>query len=233
MSNEERIEFYSQNASRLADQYGQMDRRKVHAASLPILDTPEPLKVLDAGCGSGADAKWLATEFGHHVVAAEPSDLINEAMSRNAHPNVEFVRDRLPDLPLISERGDSFDVILSSAVLQELGPEEREKAIETMVNLTKPGGSLIITYPSPASREGQQSIPDAEVAAILAKMQGDPESAMAGKVETSTSTPDTTGRKALNGEPLTFQQRIISVHAKQQLAMPEVSGEAETESHKP
>jgi 2-polyprenyl-3-methyl-5-hydroxy-6-metoxy-1,4-benzoquinol methylase len=222
VANQDRIEFYSENAGKLADQYSKMDRAKVHAISLEILDSPEPLSVLDAGCGSGADAKWMASAFGHHVVAVEPSTLIEQAIARNSHENLEYVRDHLPDLPLIAQRGEQFDVVMSSAVLQELGPEERAIALETMVNLVKPGGALIISYPSPASREGQQTVPDSEVADILEKILADPNSPMAGKVEKSTSQLDTTGRTALNGEPLTFQDRIVRVFAKHQIQMPEL-----------
>jgi SAM-dependent methyltransferase len=214
MANQDRIDFYSENAPALASQYDGLDREKVHHSILYLFESKTPLRILDVGCGSGADARWLATKYGHQVTAVEPSDLFNHAVTANAHPNVTYLRDSLPDLKAVRETGRQFDLVLGIAVLQELDAADRAASIKTLVGLTKPGGEIVFMYPSPPSREGQKQIKDNEVADLLGEIGQDSASKQTGQIEFSSFSPDTKGRKAITGEPLTFQERIIRVAAK-------------------
>ncbi|MDE1170724.1 MAG: methyltransferase domain-containing protein [Verrucomicrobium sp.] len=214
MPNPERIAYYSENAAQLAAQYDGLDRAKVHQSILHLFESKEPLRILDIGSGSGADAKWLAERYGHRVTAVEPSDLFEHARTANAHTGVAYVRDRLPSLSKLKGQEGAFDLVLGIAVLQELDAADRRKSLDRIVSLAKPGGKIALMYPSPPSRAGQHQIPGEEIDKALFDIAHDPKAAHSGHLSLSKSSPDTKGRLAANGEPLRFEERIITVSAK-------------------
>ncbi|WP_224815051.1 class I SAM-dependent methyltransferase [Hasllibacter sp. MH4015] len=105
----------------------------------------QPCRILDVGSGTGRDAAWLAS-LAHTVVAAEPVDALRQAgMAKHASPNVSWVKDALPDLSRTISLGQTFDIVLLSAVWQHLGDADRKVALSVLRSLTVDGGKVIMS----------------------------------------------------------------------------------------
>src|SRR6266508_616646 len=100
-------------------------------------------KVLDAGCGSGVIARWLAqhTQRAHPITAVD----INRYLLREADNLVR--RDRLHDVITLREGNaealpfsdNSFDVALSITVMEE---GDADRMLTELVSVTRPGGRV-------------------------------------------------------------------------------------------
>lgn len=104
-----------------------------------------PARVLDIGAGSGKDAFDFAT-MGHRVLAVEPTPvLLAGAIARHAHPAIAWLDDGLPDLAATRARGETFDLILLSAVWMHLDEGQRQRAMPHVARLLAEGGMLILS----------------------------------------------------------------------------------------
>jgi SAM-dependent methyltransferase len=96
-------------------------------------------RVLDAGCGMGRHAVWMA-QHASHVVAMDFSSAIEEAATNlQDKPSVDCVQADLTALPF---RNAAFDYIYSLGVLHHLA--ETERALDGLVHRLKPGGRMRI-----------------------------------------------------------------------------------------
>lgn len=148
------VSWYEAHAAEVESQYEAVDPAHLHAWVSPLLPPP-PAIVLDVGAGSGRDAAWLAS-LGFDVVAAEPAAAMRrQAMIRHPNPRIQWIDDRLPDAPRLSQLGMAYDAIWCSAVWQHIHPIHRQRAFRKLVCALKPGGLLILTLrlgPTPPGR---------------------------------------------------------------------------------
>src|SRR5580693_8923272 len=95
-------------------------------------------RVCDLGCGAGAP-------FLHHVECRLTSGVgLDEYAGQSKHDKIEVVRgDITGSLPLESEQ---FDHVTMLAVLEHL--IKPENVLSEAYRLLRPGGSLIMTWPS-------------------------------------------------------------------------------------
>lgn len=108
---------------------------------LPIV----PAHVLDIAAGSGRDAAWFARQ-GHKVVAVEPvKELASLATKLDGHDMIEWVHDSLPNLALLSDRTDSFDLITLVAVWHHLDENTRATALSNIAPLLRRDGRILIS----------------------------------------------------------------------------------------
>lgn len=115
-----------------------------YAAVLHLIPAA-PSRILDIGAGSGRDAADLAA-LGHRVVAVEPTPvLLAGAIARHVHPAISWLDDGLPDLAAVRARGETFDLILLSAVWMHLDPAQRRGAMPNVAALLAEGGMLILS----------------------------------------------------------------------------------------
>lgn len=70
-----------------------------------------------------------------------------QTIGRRLHPPaaIEWRQDSLPDLAETRAAGETFDLIILSAVWMHVKPEERQQALETLASLLKPGGRIYLT----------------------------------------------------------------------------------------
>jgi SAM-dependent methyltransferase len=150
--------------------YRSFDHEKIHAPFYRNLravinesrSNGRTVRVLDVGSGTGENARLMA-DMGAHVVAVEPA----AAMQRfggdlYAHQHIQLVVDAMPSLSTTRElasNDNKFDVVLISASLQYVAPDDLKEALGVIAEVTKPNGLIRITYPTPPSRKHQYAIP--------------------------------------------------------------------------
>jgi SAM-dependent methyltransferase len=135
------IAHYTAHADALRDRYDSLPTDDFYAPVRHLIP-PAPCRTADIGTATGRDARWFA-DIGHEVTAVDPVAGFLEP-ARKSDNRVTWLIDALPDLPVLSARGQVFDLVNVSAVWHHLAPEERDRATETLARLTAPGGLLLM-----------------------------------------------------------------------------------------
>ena len=116
-------------------------RRAVIDALLDGVDLPASGAILEVGCGTGGNLASLARRG--RIQAFEPHiDAL--AFARERHPGMDIRQGALPD-ELPYEKG-SFDLVGALDVLEHV--EDDQRSAEALVQLTRPGGWLLVTVPA-------------------------------------------------------------------------------------
>jgi SAM-dependent methyltransferase len=114
-----------------------------------------PGRILDVGSGPGHDAAAFAT-MGHRVVAVEPTEQLQlPAMALHSSPLIEWLDDSLPHLRSVAESGDTFDLVMLSAVWMHLDERQRQTAMPVVASILTASGTLIMSLhhgPVPSGR---------------------------------------------------------------------------------
>jgi SAM-dependent methyltransferase len=110
-----------------------------------------PGVALDAGCGEGADAIWLARR-GWHVTAVDLSAVAVERAAANAAAAGDQVAGRIHwervDLTGWDPGRDRYDLVSSQYL--HLPPGQRQPLIERMAAAVRVGGTLLIAAHHPS-----------------------------------------------------------------------------------
>jgi SAM-dependent methyltransferase len=137
-------EGYAEEAEALLKQYESIRFTDVHRQMLHLIPTI-PGRVLDIGSGTGRDAAGFAA-MGHTVVAVEPTaELRERAAVLHPSPRIEWLDDSLPDLAMLTERGETFVVVMLTAVWMHLDEQQRRRAMPKATGLVRCGGVMIIS----------------------------------------------------------------------------------------
>lgn len=120
-----------------------------HAAKKLVIDTELPPDaadvVLDAGCGSGVIAEYLAA-FGADVTAIDANpQAIRFASSAFLRPNLRFVAGFV-DEQVHFER--PVDKIYSLEVIEHMHHPEGLAMLQNFTRLLRPGGRVLLTTPN-------------------------------------------------------------------------------------
>jgi SAM-dependent methyltransferase len=165
-------EGYAEEADELFKLYEAIPAAHSHRAVLHLIPTA-PASILDIGSGTGRDAAWFAGQ-GHRVVAVEPTDAMRiPAMALHPSPTIEWLDDSLPDLAPLRARGETFDLVMLSAVWMHLDEAQRRRAMPNLAALVAAGGTVVMTLrhgPVPAGRRMFEV--SAEETIELAQAQG-------------------------------------------------------------
>lgn len=107
-------------------------------------------KVLDIGSGYGGLARYLASTFGCSVTALNLSEKENERArmlnkKRGLDDKIDVIDGSFEHIPAVD---NSFDVIFSQDAILHSG--QREKVMQEVVRVLKPGGKFIFTDPMAA-----------------------------------------------------------------------------------
>jgi SAM-dependent methyltransferase len=137
-------EGYADEAAALAKQYESIAFADVHRQIMHLLPSA-PARVLDIGAGTGRDAAGFAA-MGYSVTAVEPTDELRRiAIALHPSTRIEWLDDSLPDLALLHERGDTFDVVMLTAVWMHLDEEQRRRAMPRVARLVRHGGVMVLS----------------------------------------------------------------------------------------
>ena len=145
---------YAWQAPDLLRQYESVTFAEAHRAILHLIPR-EPGDVVDIGAGTGRDAAALAA-MGHRVVAVEPTaEMRLGGMALHPSPRIEWLDDSLPNLPLLTARQKTYDLVMLTAVWMHLDKEQRRRAMTKVSSLVRKGGMMSLTLrhgPVPAGR---------------------------------------------------------------------------------
>ena len=131
-------EGYANEADALIKQYESISFADVHGKVLHLFPDA-PGRILDIGSGTGRDAAGFAA-MGHQVVAVEPtSELRTRAKLLHPSPLIEWLDDNLPELSLLTARGETFDVVMMTAVWMHLDERQRRTAMPRVASLVRAG----------------------------------------------------------------------------------------------
>jgi cyclopropane fatty-acyl-phospholipid synthase-like methyltransferase len=120
-------------------------RLRAITRALDGLALPPGARVLEVGCGRG----WLSGLVLRRYGAVTAYDLSVEPVekARAAFPDVAFeTRDVMADPP----KGE-FDLVVASEVIEHI--EDQASFADTLVDVTRPGGSILLTTPNGDVRE--------------------------------------------------------------------------------
>ncbi len=103
--------------------------------------------VLDIGAGYGGPARYLASTFGCDVTALNLSEKENERSrelveERGLNDKIKVIDGSFEDIPADDE---TFDIVWSEDAILHSG--HREKVLQEVVRVLKPGGRFIFTDP--------------------------------------------------------------------------------------
>lgn len=114
-----------------------------HGAPEPLLvkcrgRLPAEGHILELGCGTGANARYLA-ESGLSVVAVDLSPVaIDQARQQNSHPSVEYHTLDLLEQPL---PGSDYDAVFDRGCFHVFGdPDQQRRFVESVAGALRPGG---------------------------------------------------------------------------------------------
>jgi 2-polyprenyl-3-methyl-5-hydroxy-6-metoxy-1,4-benzoquinol methylase len=108
---------------------------------------PPGARVLDVGCADGALFGRLGTRVGEGVGIDPDWSSPPGGLSQQPERHLHFVRGRFPDdLPDMGP----FDVVTALAVLEHVPKEAQQGWAEACFRCLRPGGTAILTVPSPA-----------------------------------------------------------------------------------
>ena len=135
---------YAEQAEALIQRYEDATFEHKHRAEMHLLP-PAPVRALDIGAGTGADAAWLA-DRGHDVLVVEPTHAFREAGQRlHPHPRIRWINDSLPRLEGVTAAQQQFGLIMLTAVWMHLDDAERELAMRTIASLLGHGGCMLMS----------------------------------------------------------------------------------------
>ena len=135
---------YAEEVDQLFIRYEARDAASIHAPWAHLLPDP-PAKILDIGAGTGRDAAWFAG-LGHQVVAAEPTEALRtRAAKLHPDPNIIWIDDILPGIPVLRAREETFDLILMHAVWMHLTEAERRDGMLHVASLLAQGGRIAMS----------------------------------------------------------------------------------------
>jgi SAM-dependent methyltransferase len=100
-------------------------------------------RAIDLGCGTGSNAVFLA-QHGFQVTGVDfAKSAIEKAQTRaeTAGVEVRFVVDDLTDLRHVA---GPFDFLLDYGVLDDLRPRDRDRYVESVLPLTRPGSRFLL-----------------------------------------------------------------------------------------
>jgi len=118
-------------------------------STLKLLDLKAGERILDAGCGNGQFARYLA-ELGHEVVAFDLStQMIDIARAKSKkHGTISYHALDLTDPKTVDTLGaDAFDKIACNMTLMDV--PHMDKAFDVMHKLLKPGGTCVFSIMHP------------------------------------------------------------------------------------
>lgn len=116
---------------------------RLSAQRMNIPNRGAGLRLLDAGCGTGAStAALLAEAPDAEIVAVDASgQMLAQAQSKSWPPNVRFVHSKIEDLDAAGVHGP-FDAVLAAYLIRNLADPDAQ--LRAFAAILRPGGTLAV-----------------------------------------------------------------------------------------
>ena len=131
------VDYYEENAESFRRDTVNVDMTELYRPFLALL--PASAAILDAGCGSGRDARAFL-DLGYRVTAFDASPTLSRLASEHIERPVFCMR--FQDLTWKQE----FDGIWASASLLHVQTDELVPVLHRLCNALKPGGVLYASF---------------------------------------------------------------------------------------
>ncbi len=131
------LDYYEKNARTFVESTLQVDMWPLYQRFLPLL--PENAHILDAGCGSGRDAKYFI-EHGYQVTAFDASAEIAALAEKEIGQPVQV--QCLQDI----QYQNQFDGVWACASLLHVPAEELPDVFRRLVHALKPNGVIYCSF---------------------------------------------------------------------------------------
>ncbi len=136
------LRVYNSYAIELSNQYERGDRSSIHRRITQLF--PAGARVLDVGCGSGADVAFL-TKSGFRAEGIDASrSMLEEAVRHHPELNHSLCNLSCPS-GLARIEGGRFRGISAQSVLMHLDEAQLKRSFEEFYRLMAPGGVLYIS----------------------------------------------------------------------------------------
>ncbi len=138
------LDYYNQNALKVAERYESADVIQLHDFLLSSLKPGG--RLLELGCGSGRDAAFMISQ-GFKVLATDGSASVVE-QAKIHHPELSghVVHLKLPGG--LSSKLGTYDGIYAVAVLMHLSVQEIESTISAVNSLLATKGRFVFSVPA-------------------------------------------------------------------------------------
>ncbi len=131
------MDYYENNAKVFVESTLSVDMQSLYNCFLPLL--PERANILDAGCGSGRDAKFFI-ERGHHVTAFDASAEIAALAEKEVGQHI--LVQRVQDI----QYRNQFDGIWACASLLHVPAKDLPEVFRRLVRALKPNGMIYCSF---------------------------------------------------------------------------------------
>jgi SAM-dependent methyltransferase len=131
------MDYYENNAKAFVESTLQVDMQPLYQSFLPLL--PESAHILDAGCGSGRDAKYFV-ERGYQVTAFDASAEIAALAEKEVGQSIAVQR-----LQGIQYK-NQFDGIWACASLLHVPAKELPDVFRRLARALKPNGVIYCSF---------------------------------------------------------------------------------------
>jgi ubiquinone/menaquinone biosynthesis C-methylase UbiE len=116
-------------------------QQELALAALPPLH--EGMRVLDAGCGSGILARYLARQHPDCAIAGCDLSEVRVRQAQDAAKDLPNLHFDVQDLARLDYPEGHFDIIICRYVLQHLPRDIRSTVLASFLRCLKPGGRLV------------------------------------------------------------------------------------------
>jgi SAM-dependent methyltransferase len=124
--------------------------------------------VLDAGCGTGENAMYLA-ERGHPVLGIDAAPTAIARAKEKAAQRHSTAQFQVADALALDQLGQTFDTVIDSGVFHVFPDLERAQYVKSLASVVRPGGHyfmLVFSEHQPGT-EGPRRVSQAEIRAAF------------------------------------------------------------------
>jgi demethylmenaquinone methyltransferase/2-methoxy-6-polyprenyl-1,4-benzoquinol methylase/phosphoethanolamine N-methyltransferase len=127
--------------------------KKFRRAALDLVSIEGGMDILDVGCGTGSLAVAARHDLGDegNVVGIDPSSNMIDLARQKAEKAGVQVDFRVGVIENLEFEAETFDLVLSSLMMHHLTDELKERGLQEIKRVLKPGGRLLIIELDPGA----------------------------------------------------------------------------------